>query len=143
MLVKSILDQKPTGVFTVSETASFIEAARTMTIHRVGALPVVSIRNSLIGVVMESDIVRLVGKHGESVLKASIGEYIQRNVLFCEPKDEITEVALKMTDLRVRYLPVIDEGKLIGIISIGDVAKAQQDILKAEAEALRDYISKS
>ena len=94
----------------------------------------------LAGIISERDIVRGLLTHGDELLKLPASELMTRSVKTCSPGDNIRDVMAKMTHSRVRHLPVLDGGRLCGIISIGDVVKNRLDELEMETGVLRDYI---
>ena len=106
----------------------------------IGALVVTDEAGRLAGIISERDIVRGLLTHGDELLKLPASELMTRSVKTCSPGDNIRDVMAKMTHSRVRHLPVLDGGRLCGIISIGDVVKNRLDELEMETGVLRDYI---
>lgn len=140
MLVAEILKSKGDAVYTLSAAASLKEAAAMLVAKKVGALVVVE-GDRVIGILSERDIVRAVAEHGEAALPAPASDYMTRDVIFAQPSETIDALMLRMTDRRVRHLPVMHEQRLSGVVSIGDVVKCKIAEATHEAETLRTYIT--
>lgn len=141
--VSVILERKGTDVATIREDATVIDALRALAEHDVGALVVSATGDTVDGIVSERDIVRRLARDGEATLGSSVGDIMTADVRTCEP-DATTDVVMEnMTTHRGRHLPVVDDGRLVGIVSIGDVVKAQIDELTVHKESMQDYISGS
>lgn len=142
MLVKQILDMKTTnGVLTVKPDASVADASRILSDNRIGALVVSSDMHSMEGILSERDVVRELGKRGPGCLSDTVAEIMTSDVTGCSPGDSAVSVLQKMTDGRFRHMPVIQDGAMIGVISIGDVVKARIDEVEHENEALTEMIA--
>lgn len=141
MNVDTILRHKGAGVLTVPPDATIAEAVRRLDQNRVGALVVSTDGSAIDGILSERDVVRAFAAHGAAALDRPVAALMTRDVRTCRRADTLDELFALMTDRRVRHLPVIDDGVLAGIVSIGDVVKAQLDALAGEAEALREYIA--
>ncbi|MGY6411538.1 MAG: CBS domain-containing protein [Alkalilacustris sp.] len=141
MLVHQILRAKPGGeeVATVAPGRTVAEAARMLSERRIGAL-VVSDGGPPMGILSERDIVRELGRRGPGALEDSVSALMTRDVITCDPEDLADGVLGRMTDRRCRHMPVMRDGKMIGLISIGDVVKARLDELSMEKEALKGMI---
>ncbi len=139
--VSAVLKQKGYEVTTVAPQQSVASLARLLTARRIGAAPVVDEVGRLVGIVSERDIVRGIAEHGEAVMGMAVGRLMTREVRTCAPEDAIVELMEVMTMQRIRHLPVIREGALAGIVSIGDVVKQRLHEAQSELEALRQYIS--
>ena len=124
----------------VDERETVSGAARLLTDRRIGALVVGDESGDIAGMLSERDIVAGIATHGAAVLDQAVSELMTRKVVFCHPRDTIADVMGKMTDRRIRHLPVVDGDRLLGVISIGDVVKQRIAETENEAEALREYI---
>jgi CBS domain-containing protein len=127
-------------VFTAAPTGSVRELLRALAEHNVGAL-VVTDGTDVIGVVSERDIVRRLGADGADVLDRPIAEIMTTSVVTCASGDSIDGVAEIMTERRVRHMPVVDGGRLTGIVSIGDVVSHRMRQLESDRGQLEQYIS--
>ena len=140
MLVSQILKSKTSGVQTIAPTATVSDAVSQLAGRRIGALIVSSDGTTAEGILSERDIVRALGLTGSGCLTAGIDSVMTRNPVSCAPGDTADEVLQKMTDGRFRHMPVIEEGQMVGLISIGDVVKARLMELAAEKDALEGMI---
>ncbi len=141
MHVDTILQTKGTLVYTLPETASLAEAVAVLNTHNIGAIVITADKDHIVGILSERDIVRQLGKHPSSALGLSIGACMTRDVVTSDRMTPISEVMERMTRRRIRHMPIAENGRLIGIISIGDVVKLKIEEVEREAEALRDYIA--
>lgn len=140
MLVRQILGLKGgTDVVTLPLGTSVSEAARTLSEKRIGAIVVVE-GDSPKGILSERDIVRELGRRGEGCLSDSVDELMTREMVSCAPDETADQVLQKMTDGRFRHMPVLEDGAMTGLISIGDVVKARLSELSMEKHALEDMI---
>ena len=142
MLVHQILRAKPGGeaVATVAPGRSVAEAARLLSENRIGALVVCNDGGPPVGILSERDIVRELGRRGTGALEDSVSAMMTREVITCDPEELADAVLGRMTQARCRHMPVMREGRMIGLISIGDVVKARLDELSMEKEALKGMI---
>jgi CBS domain-containing protein len=141
MLVSQILKHKGDMVFTASPTDSVAAVAALLQSRRVGAMVVLDQDHEVAGIVSERDIVRIVAELGAEGLSRPIAECMTRDVVFADPAENVDELLERMTDRRIRHLPVCLEGRLVGIVSIGDLVKSKIAETVAEAENLKAYIS--
>ena len=141
MNVSQILKQKGNRIVSVSEDATVGEAATLLAREGIGAVLVLDRTGRVAGILSERDLVRGLASHGERAVSLGVAEVMTRNVVFCRPEDSIDRVMSEMTTRRFRHLPVTDNGRLTGIISIGDVVKYRLMETEAEAESLRQYIA--
>ena len=141
MTVKSILDAKGREVITIEPEASLHEAARLLGLRRIGAAVVVRADKTILGILSERDIVRVLGEHGAGALKMRVQDAMTSKVSTCRERNTINEVMELMTRGRFRHLPVEKEGRLDGIVSIGDVVKRRIEDVEREAEQIREYIA--
>jgi CBS domain-containing protein len=141
MIVKQILAQKPvTGVVTISASAPVAEAVRIMAERRIGALIVSDDGRRVDGILSERDVVRELARRGGAILTEEVGSMMTRRVKGCTPGQTAEEVLQAMTDGRFRHMPVLIDGTLAGVISIGDVVKARIDEMAMEKSALEEMI---
>ena len=141
MLVRAILQAKGADVVTIDDQSTVGEAARTLAKHGIGALVIASGDQDVRGILSERDIVRGLATQGLAVLDAPVATLMTTSwLLTCAPDDGLDALMATMTDQRVRHLPVLDDGRLAGIVSIGDVVKHRVDELQVEAKTLHDYI---
>jgi CBS domain-containing protein len=141
MLVSQILKQKGDMVFTASPGDSVAAVAALLQARRVGAMVVLAEDRSVAGIVSERDIVRIVAEKGADGLDLPVSACMTYEVVFAEPQETVDQLLERMTDRRIRHLPVCKDGRLIGIISIGDLVKSKIAETVAEAETLKAYIS--
>jgi CBS domain-containing protein len=141
MLVSGVLKTKGDMVFTASPTDTVAEVAAMLHQRRVGAIVVVVGDREVAGIVSERDIVRLVVEHGAEALGKPISDCMTRDVIFAQPDESVDSLLERMTDRRIRHLPVCVDHHLAGIVSIGDLVKTKIAETVAEAEGLRAYIS--
>jgi len=141
MKVESILEQKGTEVATIAPEASIKRAADWLRAKNVGALVVTS-NDAVVGIISERDIVRAFSQYGEPVASMQVKDIMTHGLITASLGDDLTRLMRLMTRHRVRHMPVLRNGKLAGIISIGDVVKHRVDDLELEANVLRDvYIA--
>jgi len=141
MLVSQILKQKGDMVFTASPSDSVAAVAALLVARRVGAMVVLDQDHDVAGIVSERDIVRIVAERGADGLTEPITACMTKDVVFADPAESVDQLLERMTDRRIRHLPVCREGRLIGIVSIGDLVKVKIAETVAEAENLKAYIS--
>ena len=141
MLVSQILKHKGDMVFTASPTDSVAAVAALLQARRVGAMVVLDQDHDVAGIVSERDIVRIVAELGAEGLSRPIAECMTRDVVFADPAENVDELLERMTDRRIRHLPVCERGKLLGIVSIGDLVKTKIAETEAEARSLKEYIT--
>ena len=142
MKVETILKAKGGHVVTVQPNATVGTAIRRLKLERIGALVVSQNGVELQGMISERDIVLGLAEHGGGLLDLQVADLMTREVRTCTPQDSIKHVMGEMTRSRVRHLPVIEHGKLVGIVSLGDVVKNRLEEVELEASVLRDaYIA--
>jgi CBS domain-containing protein len=138
--VSSILKHKGYDVVTVEPQQTVTWIVEVLAQNRIGAVPVVNDGRQLIGIISERDIVRGMSKHAEAVLTLPAHQLMTREVKTCTPEDQLVDIMEVMTLQRIRHLPVVENGELHGIVSIGDVVKRRLEEVQSEAEELRSYI---
>ena len=139
MRIADVLRNKGTDVATVAPSATVAELIATLAERNVGALPVVE-GGALVGIVSERDVVRRLHAGGASVLHVRVADIMTTDVTTCSPGDSAVQLASVMTEGRFRHLPVVVDGALAGIVSIGDLVKARIDMLESERQQLQSYI---
>lgn len=140
MLVAEILKDKGDAVYAIAPDLTLEDACRELDRLRVGALMVCD-REKVVGVLSERDVVRAVARDGQAALSQPISAFMTSDVVFAAPGETVAILMGRMTDRRIRHLLVLREGRLAGVISIGDVVKCQIAEATREAESLRTYIA--
>ena len=140
MIVAHVLEEKGRDVATTTPDRTIAEVAAELAERRIGALVVIE-RGRVAGIVSERDIVKAIGFNGIDVMEDPIASIMTRDVVTCRECDKINTVMGRMTRRRFRHLPVVEDGALVGIISIGDVVKARIEQVEFEADELRSYIA--
>jgi CBS domain-containing protein len=141
MLIAQILAGKSPDVVTTRPDATIAEVAKLLKAKRIGAVVVTDADGGLCGIISERDLARGLADHGADLLTLRVGDLMTREVSTCSPDDGIDQLMQQMTEGRFRHLPVVADGRMIGIISIGDVVKHRLQELEQEAHMLHDYIS--
>jgi CBS domain-containing protein len=139
MTVRSILDSKGHQVQSVEPEVKLSAAIKILSERKIGAVLVMN-QGRIEGILSERDIVRVLGERGASVLDEPVSEVMTRRVVSCGQADTVSSLMEMMTLGKFRHLPVIEDGKVVGLISIGDVVKRRVQEYELEQEALRDYI---
>lgn len=141
MFVSEILKRKGSSVCSVTSEQPIAEALALMVQHRIGAVLVLDPTGRIAGILSERDLVRAMNKNGKSVFDKRVGELMTTPVVTCSPGDPVGAIEGMMTAQRFRHVPVVEDGKVIGIVSIGDVVKNRIEEAEAEVDALRRYIA--
>ena len=139
MTVRSILNAKGHQVMNVGPDAKLAAAIKLLGEKKIGAVLVMN-QSRVEGILSERDIVRVLGERGAAVLEEPVSSVMTRKVVSCKETDTVAEIMETMTTGKFRHLPVIDNGKVVGLISIGDIVKWRVREYETEQEALRDYI---
>jgi len=139
MTVRTILDTKGHQVQGVEPDAKLSAAIKILSERRIGAVLVMN-QGRIEGILSERDIVRVLGERGASVLDAPVSTVMTRKVVSCRETDTVADIMEMMTNGKFRHLPVVEEGRVVGLISIGDVVKWRVGEYEREQEALREYI---
>ena len=140
MLVAEILKNKGEAVHAIGPALPMAEACVELDRLRVGALMVCD-KDKVVGVLSERDVVKAVARDGQPALARPVSAYMTSDVIFAAPGETVAILMGRMTDRRIRHLPVLRDGRLAGVISIGDVVKCQIAEAAQEAESLRTYIA--
>lgn len=140
MRIADILRTKGSEVATVTETTTVTSFLNELTVHNIGAMVVMN-PDGVCGIVSERDVVRKLHHHGPDLLARPVGEIMTTDMVTCSPEDRIDDLAALMTNNRVRHIPVLENGRLVGIVSLGDVVKHRMEELQAERQQLHAYIT--
>lgn len=141
MLVNQILSNKGIAeVFTIKPDTSVADAASLLSTHKIGAVIVAVEADQPDGILSERDIVRELGRNGADVLVRPVSDLMTRNIVGCAPEDNAIDVLEKMTEGRFRHMPVMKDGKMVGLVSIGDVVKGRLAELAMERDALEGMV---
>jgi CBS domain-containing protein len=138
MDVDGILRAKGATVVTIRPDATIGELVRGLRDERIGAMVVSEDGRLVLGIISERDVVRGLADHGPRIMEAPVADLMTRNVVVCSPRDTVKQVMAEMTRRRVRHLPVVADGVLRGIVSIGDVVKNRLDEMETETNVLRE-----
>jgi len=141
MIVNRILSIKGRNVVTIGPNQTMGEAARILSEQRIGALLVQDGQKPFLGIVSERDIVRAISARGAGALDEPVSRFMTEKVTTCTTQTPINDVMEVMTQGKFRHVPVVEGGTLLGIVSIGDVVKMRLEEIKAEAQAIREYIA--
>lgn len=141
MKLKDLLARKGGSTITVSAAASIAEAVKVMHANKVGAVLIPDAGGCPVGIFTERDVVRLYAEGDVDLATLRVEERMTCSVVVGKPDDTVDSVMALMTERRFRHLPVVEGGRLLGLVSIGDVVKAKLDEAAKEAEVLREYIS--
>lgn len=141
MNVASILKAKGRAVATLSPEATLQDVCKKLSLKRIGAIVIVGEGGSVAGIISERDVIRAVSKMGAEALLCRVSDMMTRDVECCEESDAVDEIMEMMTKGRFRHLPVIEDGGLVGIISIGDVVKNHVAEVEMEVSAMRSYLA--
>jgi CBS domain-containing protein len=141
MHVEAILKGKGRAVATIAPDASIADAVDLLTKKGIGAVVVSRDGSDVAGILSERDIVHALAERGGRVLELTVSALMTHHVYTCKPDDTIADLMQQMTDRRIRHLPVVENGRLAGIVSIGDVVKNRVDEVEEEASTLRQFIT--
>lgn len=140
MRIADILRAKGSEVATVTATTTVTGLLTELAVHNIGAMVVIG-QDGVAGIVSERDVVRRLRAVGPDLLSRPVADIMSDVAVTCGPDDPVDDLAALMTNNRVRHVPVLDEGRLVGIVSIGDVVKIRMEELQAEREHLEAYIT--
>ena len=150
MRIADILRGKGSAVATVTATTTVTGLLAELAVHNIGAMVVIGAdpvmgpggqKIGVIGMVSERDVVRRLHAVGPDLLRRPVADIMSEVVVTCRPDDPVDDLAALMTNYRVRHVPVLDNGRLVGIVSIGDVVKIRMEELQTERQQLRAYIT--
>jgi CBS domain-containing protein len=140
MTVKAIVSRKGGDVTTIEPTATLAAAVKLLAEHRIGAVVITGADRQVTGILSERDIVRAFAASGPAALDQQVGQVMTRKVMTCSEAETVSSLMERMTQGKFRHLPVVERGRLAGIISIGDVVKYRLEEMEKESSALREYI---
>jgi CBS domain-containing protein len=138
MKVAEILKQKGQEVVSVRPNELISTLSHRLRLARIGAMVVLGEDGVLAGIISERDIVHGIAEHGAHCLELTVAALMTKRVITCTPEDSVTRIAQMMTENRIRHLPVVQGGKLVGVVSVGDVVKNRLEEMSLEASVLRD-----
>jgi CBS domain-containing protein len=141
MIVNKILGLKGRDVVTIEPARPLSEAVKVLSERRIGALLIVDGQGPVSGIISERDIVRAVAAQGAKALDEPVSRFMTEKVVTCTGQTTINDVMELMTKQKFRHVPVVEGGRLLGIISIGDVVKLRLEEVEAEAQAIKEYIA--
>ncbi len=141
MNVATILSEKGTNIVSAKPEDTLLDIARLLREHRIGCVVLTNGKGEIAGIVSERDIVRAIADAGSDVLRAPASRCMTKKVVTCTRNEPINAIMSMMTEGRFRHLPVVEDGVLIGLISIGDVVRLRIAEAELEAAAMRDYIA--
>lgn len=141
MQVDNILQTKGHDVITVEAGAPLSEAVRKLNTHKIGAVVVVDAKGKVAGILSERDIVRRLDKDPVALLASPVRNAMTAKVITTTSAASVSDLMEQMTRYRIRHIPIVDSGKLVGIVSIGDVVKRKIEEAEQEASALKEYIA--
>jgi CBS domain-containing protein len=139
MNVATILKDNGSGVFTTTSDKSLLEIAKLLARHSVGCIVIVGEKGKIAGIVSERDLMRAIGQAGPKVLDRPVSDFMTKNVVTAREADTSERLMSEMTSHRFRHMPVVETGRLIGLVSIGDLVKIQLADMEMEATATREY----
>lgn len=140
MTVRSILDTKGHHVESIQPGAKLSEAVKLLGEKKIGAVLVLNLSGRIEGILSERDIVRVLSERGAAALDEPVSTVMTRKVVSCRASDTVAALMEMMTIGKFRHLPVVEDGKVVGLVSIGDIVKERVQEYEREQEALRDYI---
>ena len=141
MNVEHILSEKGHEVVTIAPHLTLAEAARALSQHRIGAVVVSDPGQPVLGILSERDIVRAVAANGAAALEEPVSRYMTAEVVTCTTRSAINDLMETMTTGKFRHVPIVENERLVGIVSIGDIVKFRVAEIERESEALREYIA--
>jgi CBS domain-containing protein len=141
MLISEILQRKGSSVVTTGADATVAELVDLLGEHNIGAVVVVSDDDRVVGIVSERDVVRRLAEVGAAVLEQSVADLMSTELVSSSPDDPVDHIAAQMTERRIRHLPVLSGGELVGIVTIGDVVAARITDLERTRVQLESYIT--
>lgn len=139
MTVQALLALKGAAVYKIQPTASIACAAKALSDHDIGALVVADVEGAIVGIVSERDIVRVLSARGRAAFDTLVAEVMTRKVMTCSRHDRVDDIMQRMTEGKLRHLPVVEDGRMIGVVSIRDVVKRQLEEVEQDLNALREY----
>ena len=139
MRVSEILKTKGSDVKSTTSSESIKALSQRLRQEGVGAMVVLSPEGDIVGIISERDLARGIADHGSAIPDKTVADLMTKSVITCGPQDSIVAASKTMTQRRIRHLPVIDDGRIVGLINIGDVLNHRLDQMQQEVNVLRDY----
>jgi len=140
MTVRAILSRKGNDVATIEPNAPLATAMKILAERRIGALVITGADQRIVGILSERDIVRTLAQRGPVALDKPLADVMTRKVVTCSQSETVCEIMERMSSGKFRHVPVVEQGRLIGIVSIGDIVKSRLEEMEREQAALHDYI---
>ena len=140
MTVSVIVAKKGREVVSIEPNASLAEAVRLLAEKRIGAAVILGADRRLAGIISERDIVRVLAERGAAVLDEPVSRTMTRKVESCNESETVSQIMQRMTEGKFRHMPVVDQGQVVGVVSIGDIVKYRLREMERESTAMRDYI---
>jgi CBS domain-containing protein len=140
MTVSTILAAKGRDVVTIEPSASLAAAAKLLAEKRIGAVLILGVDHLIVGILSERDIVRALAERGAGALDEPVSRTMTRKVSTCTESETVSSIMERMTDGKFRHMPVVDQGRLVGMVSIGDVVKHRLRAMERDSAAMHDYI---
>jgi len=140
MTVSVIVANKGREVVSIEPNASLAEAVRLLAEKRIGAAVILGADRRLAGIISERDIVRVLAERGAAVLDEPVSRTMRRKVESCNESETVSQIMQRMTEGKFRHMPVVDQGQVVGVVSIGDIVKYRLREMERESTAMRDYI---
>jgi CBS domain-containing protein len=141
MNAATILKSKGSGVVTATANESLLDIAKLLVQHGIGCIVIVGDDDKIAGIVSERDLVRAIGQSGAKVLKEPVSDFMTNKVVTAREADTVDRLMSEMTAHRFRHMPVVERGRLIGLVSIGDLVKMHVADAEFESGAMRQYIT--
>jgi CBS domain-containing protein len=140
MTVKAILKVKGSDVATIAPATGMGDVVKRLAERRVGALVVQGADDRVAGIISERDVVTALAEHGAGMLDEPVSRFMTRKVVTCSQSETVSSLMERMTAGKFRHVPVVEDNRLVGIVSIGDIVKHRLSEIESESAALRDYI---
>jgi len=140
MTVSVILANKDREIVTIEPNASLVEAVQILAAKRIGAALILGADRRIAGIISERDIVRVLAERGAAVLGEPVSRTMTRKVESCNENETVAQIMERMTQGKFRHMPVVDQGQVVGVVSIGDIVKHRLHEMERESTAMRDYI---
>jgi CBS domain-containing protein len=140
MTISIILASKGREVVTIAPSASLASAVRLLVEKRIGAVLILGADRRVVGILSERDVVRALAERGAGALEEPVSQTMTRKVSTCNENESVLNIMERMTEGRSRHVPVVDQGELVGIVSIGDVVKHRLHEMERDSTAMHDYI---
>jgi CBS domain-containing protein len=141
MRIADVLRTKGSTVATAEPETTVTELLAALAEHNIGAMVVLAVDGTVVGIVSERDVVRRLNERGAVLLDRPVSEIMTHEVFTCQPDDSVDSLTVLMTERRIRHVPVVTNGKLVGIVSIGDVVKSRIKKLEEDQQQLEAYIT--